>query len=208
MLTDDRIEIGPRIAAAAAVAILAHGRSRTPEEMRDVALRLERPDIRFILPRAATGSWYPKGFLAPAAENEPFLSQSLGGYEALIDDVLQRGVAPGRLILGGFSQGACLTAQMLWRRPARYGAALLFTGGLIGEPDAEWAPAPKLKNTPILLTSSEIDEWAPLARVEETAGVLRRSGAILALQIYKDREHEICDDEIARARDLLADAIR
>jgi hypothetical protein len=105
MLTDDRIEIGPKIAAAAAVAILAHGRGRTPEEMRDVTLRLERPDIRFILPRAATGSWYPKGFMAPAAENEPFLSQSLGGYEALIDDVLKRGVAPE-------------AARSLWGRPA------------------------------------------------------------------------------------------
>ena len=95
--------------------------------MRDIALRLERPDIRFILPRAQEGSWYPKGFLAPLSENEPFLSQSLARYEALIDDVLAQGVAPERLILGGFSQGACLTAQTLWRRPARYGGVLIFT---------------------------------------------------------------------------------
>jgi phospholipase/carboxylesterase len=204
---DEQIEIGPEIGAAAAVAILVHGRGRTPEEMRDIALRLERPDIRFIMPRAEGGSWYPKGFLAPVSENEPFLSRSLARYEALINDALARGAASRRLILGGFSQGACLTAQTLWRRPDRYGAALIFTGGLIGEPGTRWSPAPELRDTPILLTSSEIDEWVPLSRVEETAQALRASGAALSMRIYKDRAHEISEDELVLARGALAKAI-
>jgi phospholipase/carboxylesterase len=203
MQIEDQIEIGPEIGVAAAVAILIHGRGRTPEEMLEIALRFGRPDIRFIMLRAATGSWYPKSFLAPISENEPFLSQSLARYEALIDDALARGAASHRLVLGGFSQGACLTAQMLWRRPSRYGAALIFTGGLIGEPGTQWTSAPKLKDVPILLTGSQIDEWVPVARVEETAQALRASGAVLSLKIYSDRVHEICDDEIVLARGIL-----
>lgn len=206
-IDDDQIAIGPALDRAAAVAILIHGRGRTPEEMQEIAQRLQRPDIRFVMPRAATGSWYPKSFLAPLPENEPALSESLARYEALVDDALAHGAKPRRLILGGFSQGACLTAQMLWRRPDRYGAVLLFTGGLIGEPGARWLPAPALKDVPALLTSSEVDEWVPVARVEETAEALRASGAILSLHIYKDRPHIVSDDEIERARAMLGAAI-
>jgi phospholipase/carboxylesterase len=203
MHNGDRIEIGPEIDAAAAVAILIHGRARTPEEMRDFALRLDRPDIRFVMPRAESGSWYPQSFLAPSADNEPALGQSLARYEALIEEMLARGGRPERLILGGFSQGACLTAQILWRRPDRYGAGLILTGGLIGEPGSVWAVAPNLEGTPVLLTSSLTDEWIPVARARETAEVLRDSGAILTLQIYKDRPHEISDDEVALTRRML-----
>lgn len=60
---------------------------------------------------------------------------------------------------------------------------------------------------PILLTTSRIDEWVLLAQVEETAQALRASGAILSLQIFKDRPHEICDQEIVLARQTLAKAV-
>jgi hypothetical protein len=36
---------------------------------------------------------------------------------------------------------------------------------------------------------------------------LRASGAILSLQIFKDRPHEICDQEIVLARQTLAKAV-
>lgn len=200
---DAPLEIGPPSADAAGAAILIHGRGRSAEEMRDIALRLRRPDMRFILPRAPGGSWYPQSFLRPIAQNEPQLSRSLGHFAALIDELLAQGVPSNRIVLSGFSQGACLAAQLLMRRPARYGAALIFTGGLIGEPGTHWPPAPALAGTPVLLTSSDTDGWIPVRRVAETAQALSAGGAIVTTAMYRDRAHMISEDEIDRARAML-----
>jgi phospholipase/carboxylesterase len=197
------IEIGPDIGAASAVAILAHGRGGEPEDMADVVRRLGCPRVRFILPRAANRTWYPAGFMAPAAQNEPFLSQALAQYEATVQGALAAGVPLSRLVVGGFSQGACLTGGLLWKRPAGYGGAIMFTGGLIGPPGTNWPSQPSLKDVPVLLTCGDRDDWVPLSRVEETATALTASGARVFKHIYPGRPHLIAEDEIFRARALL-----
>ena len=53
------------------------------------------------------------------------------------------------------------------------------------------------------MTLSLIDERIPVSRVQETADILRDSGAILTLQIYKDRPREIFADEVALAHRML-----
>jgi phospholipase/carboxylesterase len=58
------------------------------------------------------------------------------------------------------------------------------------------------------VTLSLIDEWIPVSRARETADILRDSGAILTLQIYKDRPHEISADEVALTRRIVDHATR
>jgi len=197
------LELGPPVQDAAAVVILAHGRGGSPEDMAELARRLDRPDIHFSLLRAPDNSWYPNRFMAPLADNEPFLTRALSQYAAAIDSALAGGARASRLVLGGFSQGACLTAGLLWHRPAAYGAAMLFTGGMIGPPGTHWPLQPKLRNMPVLLTCGDQDDWIPLPRVEETDMVLSACGARVAKHIYRGRPHLICDDEIALAQGLL-----
>ena len=76
-IDDAAIAIGPHLADATAVAILVHGRGRCAAEMRDLAMRLDNPAVRFVMPAAPGGTWYPQSFLAPLADNEPALSRSL-----------------------------------------------------------------------------------------------------------------------------------
>lgn len=198
------IAIGPAVADAAAVAILVHGRGGSAGDMRDLASRLDNPAIRFVMPTAPGRTWYPNGFMAPLAENEPALSRSLGFYADLVERLVADGVMPENIVLGGFSQGACLTAEFAVRNPRPYGAVLILTGGLIGPPGIRWPAAPALRGVPVYLTGSVVDEWVPVARVEETARVLEANGAVVDLRVFDDRAHHVCDEEIAAARQILA----
>jgi phospholipase/carboxylesterase len=195
--------LGPEPADADAAAIFVHGRGRSPAEMRDLALAFDFPTVHFLMPAAPGATWYPESFLAPFDKNEPALSRSLAEYARAIDGLIAAGVPVGNIILCGFSQGACLTAEMLIRHPNPYGGALIFTGGLIGPPGTAWQPQPALMGVPVYLTGSDVDEWVPSARVRETERVLLDSGALVETRIFPERPHVVSDEEIAAARAIL-----
>ena len=205
MLDRDPPTTGPAPSTAAGVAILMHGRGGSPEDMQSLAAAFALPAMRFIAPAAPGGQWYPDRFMAPLARNEPYLSDALAAYERLVAGLIAGGMPAERIVVGGFSQGACLTAEFLVRHPRRYGAALILTGGLIGPPGTRWPAQAALAGVPIYLSGSKIDEWVPEGRVEETAQVFRDSGAALTLRIFDDRPHQVSREEIAGARKLLAE---
>jgi predicted esterase len=197
------LTIGPEPADARAVAILAHGRGGSPEDMAQLGAALDCPDVSFVLPGAPGNTWYPQSFMAPFAANEPWLGRSLANHARVIESVIAEGVPPERIVLGGFSQGACLTAETLIRAPRRYGAALILTGGVIGPPGTTWPAQPALAGTPVFLSGSEVDPHVPAARARETARVLEASGALVELQIFADRPHVVTQEEIGKARSCL-----
>lgn len=195
--------IGPEPDTAKAVAILAHGRGGSPEDMARLASALDVAGVRFLLPGAPGNTWYPQSFMAPFAANEPSLSRSLQNHAQLIEAAIAEGMAPERIVLGGFSQGACLTAETLVRAPRRYGAALIFTGGVIGPPGTAWPVQPALAGTPVYLTGSEIDPHVPATRTRETERVLKDSGAVVDTVVFADRPHTVTAEEIETARGYL-----
>ena len=197
------LAIGPDVEDASAVAILAHGRGGSPEDMARLAAAFDVPEIAYLLPGAPGNTWYPQSFMAPFETNEPYLSRSLANHADLIDEVIARGVPAERIALGGFSQGACLTAETLVREPRRYGAAIILTGGVIGPSGTRWAAHPALAGTPVYLSGSEIDPHVPPSRARETERVLKESGAVVEVRIFADRPHTVSEEEIAKARDLL-----
>ncbi|HET7716737.1 MAG TPA: alpha/beta fold hydrolase [Bauldia sp.] len=204
MMSDYRLlAMGLEPSKAKAVAILAHGRGGSPEDMARLAAALDVPDVAYLLPGAPGNTWYPQSFMAPYDLNEPWLSRSLANQAELIDGLIAIGIPPGRIVLGGFSQGACLTAETLVRAPRRYGAAIILTGGLIGPPGTAWSVQPALAGTPVFLTGSETDPHVPPSRARETERVLRESGALVETRIVADRPHMVTPEEIATARSYL-----
>lgn len=195
--------IGPPPLEAAAVVILLHGRHRSPAEMRHLADALELPRFRFVMPEAPGGVWYPERFFDPIAANEPELSRSLARCEAMVSELMASGLPAERIVLGGFSQGACITAEMLVRHPRRYGAAVIWTGGLMGPPGTAWPQPPELAEVPVYLSGSMIDDWVWPRRVEETGRVLAAAGAAVQLRMFVDRKHIVSDAELAETRAML-----
>ena len=57
--------------------------------------------------------------------------------------------------------------------------------------------------TPVFLGSSDVDPHVPKRRVDETAAVFRRLGAIVTERIYPGLGHTINAEEITAARSLL-----
>lgn len=195
---------GRPLAEAGAAMILVHGRGATAESILELADYLPQPQMAYLAPQAAGQTWYPYSFLAPIAQNEPYLSSALARLEGVLADVTAAGIPPARVVWAGFSQGACLAAEFVARHAQRYGAVLLFSGGLIGPPGTPRDYEGTLAGTPVLLGCSDRDAHIPLARVEETAEVLARLGAAVDKRIYPRLGHTINDDEIRAAAALVA----
>lgn len=193
---DQRVEYyGAPLNDASEVAIVLHGRSQDPEWMNDHLLaQLNLPGIAFVAPAATDNTWYAAGFMSPTADNQPHLDWALERVRTLIDELSVSG-RPLHLI--GFSQGACLTAQTLAIDPSPITSAVVLTGGLIGPPGTTW-DMPTASHLRCLMTTSDIDEWVPLPRAEETRVIFEDHGVDVDWTLYHGRPHEICADEIAR----------
>ncbi len=194
---------GRPLAESKAVAILMHGRGHTTETILALADRIGNAAFTYLAPAAKDQTWYPYGFMAPIAQNEPFLSSALTVYNSLIHDLLRQGFSRQQLVLLGFSQGACLTAEYAVRHADRYGGVVLFTGGLIGPPGTIWDYPGSFQETPIFLGTSDVDSFVPVERVHESAALFQQMGANVVERVYPGMDHLVNDDEISFVRSLM-----
>jgi phospholipase/carboxylesterase len=201
-LTTETLTAGNPDAAIAAV--LLHGRDQDAEWMLDLVRRIDLDDVvSYVLPRAADRSWYPGRFYDPMEDNEPCLGWSLEAIESAVALAASRARPRSRIALVGFSQGACILAEHLARRPEPYGAAAILTGALFGTPDLERLPVGSLDGLPMFFGIAENDDWIPIEAVRDTAAAFQRAGARCELRVYDDEEHGINDDEAAAVRGLM-----
>src|SRR6266480_6742430 len=101
------LEAGEPIASARAAMILLHGRGATAEDIMTIASEVQQPGWAYLAPQAAGNTWYPNPFTAPLESNEPYLSAALDMVSKLVERV-QTTVPAQRIVILGFSQGACL----------------------------------------------------------------------------------------------------
>ena len=195
---------GVELSSARAAVIMIHGRGAGPANILDLVPHIGHPGVAFLAPAASGGTWYPKSFLSPIDENEPGISSGIAVVHALIDEAIEAGVPAERIVLLGFSQGACLTSTAAQRRPDRYGGVVVFSGGLIGPPGTSWTEQGSFESTPVFFGCSDMDAHVPEARVRESAAVFDRMGAAVTLRIFPGMGHLVNDEELAFARDLTA----
>ncbi len=198
------IEAGVPLGQAPAAVIMVHGRNAAPANILDLVPRLARPNLTYLAPAAANRTWYPHSFMAGIASNEPGLSSGLGVLESLLARTQAAGIPRSRIVLLGFSQGACLTAEFAVRHASRFGGVVVFSGGVIGPPGTRWDDAGRFDGTPVFLGCSDQDSHVPESRVSESAELFRRMGADVTKRIYPGMGHLVNDDEIAFAQELLA----
>jgi len=188
--------------------IMLHGRDASAADIAGLAEWLPRHQCAFVAPEAAGNAWFPRRFLEPRSVNEPHLSSALKTVDNLVVELEDAAIPTERILLLGFSQGACLCAEYVARRPRRFGGLLALAGGLIGEQidPAEFAGA--LEGTPVFLGCSEQDPFIPRERVELTSEVLQQLGADVSMRLYPGTTHAVNDDEIVQVRSVMASAVR
>lgn len=185
------------------VVVMVHGRNAGPDNILDLVPRLARPQFDYVAPAAPNRTWYPFSFLAPIEQNEPALSNALAQLRATVEGIEASGIARRRIVLLGFSQGACLATEFMIRHASRFGGLIAFSGGAIGPPGTEWNRPGSFDGTPMFFGCSDVDAHVPAERVRESADVCTRMGASVTTKIYPGMGHLVSDDEVAQARQIL-----
>lgn len=201
------VTAGAPLKDAEVAAVLVHGRGASAESIVRMAEAFPRDQVAYLAPQAARKTWYPNPFIAPAESNEPGRSSGLQAIDDAVERALDAGIPLDRVLVLGFSQGACLSSEYLARNPRRYGGLAALSGGLIGETIDVEDYAGDLEGTPVFLGCSDVDPHIPAKRVEETAVVFDRLNADVTKRLYEGMGHGVNDDERAFVREMIKDLI-
>lgn len=199
---------GAPLERAAAVVVLAHGRGGSAQDMLGLSREFAHPAVAYFAPQAFGHTWYPYGFMSPMEQNEPFLSSALAKLGAVVQQVVDAGVPHEKIMLLGFSQGACLSSEFIARNARRYGGLAALTGGLIGPDGTPRDYSGRFDGMSVFLGSSDPDPHIPVSRVDETEQVLQRMGAEVTKRIYPGMPHTVNREEleyVARMQEALLD---
>jgi len=198
------VPAGTDLGEATAGTVLVHGRGATARSIADLGREVHADGMAFLAPQAAGNEWYPNSFLAPVEANEPNLSSALEAVGDVLAEFADAGIPTERVVLAGFSQGACLASEYAARHPDRYGGVVALSGGLIGPEGTDFEYAGSLEGTPAFLGCSDVDPHIPVERVHETAAVLEELEADVTERIYEGMAHTVNEDELGFVRELVA----
>ncbi|QFU81947.1 alpha/beta hydrolase [Natronorubrum aibiense] len=194
---------GTPLEDASAAIVLTHGRGATAQGMLQLADEFHHGGVALLAPQAAGKTWYPNSFLAPVEANEPGRTSGLQAIADAIDEADSAGIPADRLMLVGFSQGACLASEFVARSPQRYGGLAALSGGLIGEALDDEYPG-DLEETPVFLGCSDVDPHIPEERVHETADAFESMHADVTKRLYEGMGHGVNEDELEFVSGMVA----
>jgi predicted esterase len=197
------LHIGAALDQTKAAVIMLHGRGSNAQDILSLSSEFKAADVAYIAPQAAGYQWYPQRFIAPLESNEPYLSSALAAVGDLVTHLVAAGIPQEKIVLLGFSQGACLALEYVARHAGRYGGAIALSGALIGPPGTPRNYPSSMSDTPVFLGCSDVDFHIPLDTVVASAEVFRRMQADVTERIYPGMGHTVNEDEIAFVNDLL-----
>jgi predicted esterase len=194
---------GESLKRAKAAMLMIHGRGARSEDILSMANQFGFPEFAYLAPQAADNTWYPNRFINPISENEPWLTSALAFVGDVFAQIVQAGIPPERIILLGFSQGACLTLEFVARNAQRFGGVVGLSGALIGPDDTPRDYSGSLVGTPVFLGCSDIDFHVPKERVDQTADVMQKLGGEVTERLYPNMDHSVNQDEIDFVRSMM-----
>jgi phospholipase/carboxylesterase len=194
---------GKPLNEALGAVILLHGRGGSAEDILTLATEFYLPQLVYLAPQAVGNSWYPNSFMAPVAQNEPWLTSALRKVGMTVQMANDAGIPSDRIVIGGFSQGACLATEFVASHPKRYAGLIAFSGGLVGPPGADLRHQGDLAGTPAFFGGGDPDPHVPWQRVQQSATILAEMGAAVTSRRYPNRPHTISREEIDLARGVI-----
>ena len=187
---------GEELPQARAAMLMMHGRGVSARDILGLYTELQPRGFVYLAPQAAGSSWYPRSFLAPITSNEPELSSALTVIGNTLAHLKEAGIPEERVILLGFSQGACLALEFAARNARRYGGIVGLSGGVIGPKDMPRDYKGSLAGTPVILGCSDRDPHIPKERVDFSEEILQELNGEVTKRIYPGMGHAVNDDEV------------
>ena len=198
---------GPKLSAAKAPAtelvVLLHGYGADGNDLIGLASHWQTslpgaafaaPNAPDRVPGAPSGfQWFPISRLDPH-EMQGGVEAAAPRIEEFLDAELARlNLAPDRLVLAGFSQGAMLALHLGLRRAIPPAAIIGFSGLLAMPPPAS---APRV---PVFLTHGDQDTVIPVGAMFAAAGLLGKAGLAVQWHLAPGMGHGIDPDGLTMA---------
>jgi predicted esterase len=190
------LSTGESLTNATSAMIMIHGRGGSAEDILAMSNHFTTPNVAYFAPQAKNFTWYPNRFIMPRASNEPYLTSAMRVISDLILHITENGLSTEKIMLIGFSQGACLVSEYAVRNPKRYGGVFALSGGLIGADGELTGYIGSLSNTPVFLGCSDVDDHIPVGRIHESEKIFIGMNATVTKRIYPNMGHTINQDEL------------
>ena len=164
--------------------------------------------VRFLFPHAPTmpvsinngyvmRAWYDvRDADLHARADLPGTRRSQAQVEALVDRERERGVADGRIVLAGFSQGGAIALYAGLRHPTRLAGIVALSTYLIDAPALAAEASPANRDVPIFMAHGTFDPVVRLAWAEASRAALVADGWSVEWHTYP-MEHSAVLEEIA-----------
>jgi phospholipase/carboxylesterase len=186
-----------------------HGLGADGHDFEPIAPELRLPSslqVRFIFPHApvrpvtlnqgmAMRAWYDILELGGVREDGEGLRASQSAVEALIAQEASRGIAAGRIVLAGFSQGGAITFQAGLRHPQQLAGLMALSTylPLAGTVEAERSEANR--EVPIFMAHGTSDPMIAIGRAQQSRKMLEALGYRVEWHEYP-MPHSVCPQEI------------
>lgn len=181
---------------ADAAMVLVHGRGATAQSILQIGRQVGADGVAYLAPQAARNTWYPNPFTAAVESNEPGRTSGLQAVGDAVTTAEDAGIPTEKIVILGFSQGACLASEFVARNPRRYGGLVALSGGLIGQSIDPSEYEGDLEETPVFFGCSDVDPHIPAERVHVSAAVFEKLGGDVEKRLYPGMGHGVNDDEI------------
>lgn len=201
------VTAGAPLDAAEAALVLVHGRGATAQSIIQMADEFHQHGVVHFAPQAARNTWYPNAFTAPVESNEPSRSSGLQAIDDAVAKATEADIPTERVMVLGFSQGACLVSEYVARNPRQYGGLAVLSGGLIGETVDPSDYEGDLKGTPVFLGCSDVDPHVPEERVHESAAIFEQLNGNVTKRLYEEMGHGINQDEVDHVSTMVAELV-
>jgi len=177
------------------------------------------PALRFILPHAPIRpvtinngmempAWYDIRMMDELGRmpDEEGIRESQAAIGQLIAREGERGIAPERIVLAGFSQGGAIALQTGLRHAARLAGIVAMSTYLALEDSLDAEGAPANRATPIYMAHGVSDEVIAIALAQRSRQALERRGYHVAWEEFP-MPHSLCGEEIVSIGDFLSKAL-
>ena len=207
LLQTIEIETGERPDAAV---IWLHGLGADGRDFEPIVPELRLPQrlsLRFVFPHAPIRpvtlnqgmrmrAWYDILQLGGGREDDPGIRASQKSLEDLIAREGSRGIAPGRVVLAGFSQGGAIALQTALRYGERLAGTLALSTYLPLAATLAAERNPANRDLPIFMAHGWQDPMIPVDRARASRDALTQLGYAVEWHEYP-MQHSVCLEEIS-----------